>query len=144
MFESHMSEFMYTIDRIVLTLWIGTLWSVGLMVAPVLFHQLERSQAGTVAGALFGITAWIGFGCGLYLLATRWYRGGFRFDTPLVLIVVMLLVTAIGEFVLAPRIAGLRVSGAVDTVDFRRLHGLSSMLYLANCVMGLVLVARAR
>ncbi len=135
---------MLTIDRIVLTLWIGSLWTVGLMVAPVLFQQLERSQAGTVAGALFGITAWIGLGCGLFLLATRWYRNAFRFDAALILIVIMLLLTAVGEFVLAPLIAGLRESGAVDTPDFRRLHGLSSVLYLVNCLIGLVLVARGR
>lgn len=132
------------IDRIVLTVWIGSLWTVGLLVAPVLFQQLERVQAGTVAGALFAITAWVGMACAVYLGVTRWLRQGRRCDPVLVLILTMLLLTVIGHFMLAPAIAGLRELGEVDTAAFRRLHGLSSGLYLANCLMGLALVAKHR
>jgi hypothetical protein len=133
-----------SIERTLLTLWVGGMWVTGFVVAPVLFDQLERAQAGTVAGVLFGIVAWIGLGCGLVLLSARFYRIGLRFDRVVALVFAMLAITAVGEFVLAPMIAALRESGAVDTGAFRRLHGAASVLYLVNSLLGLVLVAGRR
>lgn len=142
--EQRIASVSSCIDRVALTLWVGSLWTIGLIAAPVLFRHLERAQAGTVAGALFEIGAWIGLGCGTFLLATRWVRGGRRLQGALVLILLMLVLTMIGQFLLAPAIAALRENGAVDTAQFGRLHGLSSVLYLANCLMGLLLVIGRR
>ena len=41
-------------DRILLTLWVGSLWAIGYIAAPTLFATLEdRALAGTLAGAMF-------------------------------------------------------------------------------------------
>ena len=42
------------LQSIAVTLWVGGLWAIGLIVAPLLFHTLsDRSQAGTLAGQFF-------------------------------------------------------------------------------------------
>jgi hypothetical protein len=53
----------------------------------------------------------------------------------------MLLLVVIGQFVLAPMVAELRVQGLTDTPRFGQLHGLASVLFLITSVLGLVLVA---
>ncbi|MGB5473694.1 MAG: DUF4149 domain-containing protein, partial [Gammaproteobacteria bacterium] len=54
-----------TLERVLLTLWVGSLWVTGFMVAPVLFARLDdRALAGTLAGELFGLVAWLGLACG--------------------------------------------------------------------------------
>ncbi len=55
---------------IAVALWVGGLLAIGYLVAPVLFSQLaDRSVAGTVAGAMFSVMAWVGLACGTYLIA---------------------------------------------------------------------------
>ena len=63
------------------------------------------------------------------------------------LLCAMLLITLVGEFGLAPRMQELKqVAGAALLPgsevyrQFSRLHGLSSVLFLANSLMGLALV----
>jgi len=56
-------------ERILLTLWVGGLWAIGYIVAPALFANLEdRALAGTLAGVMFNIIAWVGLACGSLLL----------------------------------------------------------------------------
>lgn len=129
------------IERILLTLWIGGLWVVGLVVAPLLFAELDdRAVAGTVAGSLFAVTSYIGLGCGGVLLALNgWcYRAPNRRAA---LLLAMLVLIGVGQFLLAPLIADLRLQGLTDSARFGRLHGLAGMVFLVNCVLGLVLVA---
>ena len=60
------------LQSIAVTLWVGGLWVIGLVVAPFLFHTLaDRAQAGLLAGHLFATMAYIGLGCGAYLLLYR-------------------------------------------------------------------------
>ena len=129
------------IERILLTLWVGGMWVAGLVVAPLLFSVLDdRSLAGTVAGSLFTVTSYIGLACGGVLLALN----GWRYRAPnrrAVLLLAMLMLIGIGQFILAPLIADLRLQGLADTARFGRLHGLAGVVFLANCVLGLVLVA---
>ena len=40
-------------EKILLTIWVGAMWSVGYIVAPVLFQMLDKPVAGNVAGQLF-------------------------------------------------------------------------------------------
>ena len=41
-----------SLERILLTLWVGSLWVVGFVVAPVLFAELDdRALAGSTAGS---------------------------------------------------------------------------------------------
>lgn len=129
------------LERLLLTLWAGSLWVTGFMVAPVLFSVLEdRALAGTLAGELFGITAWIGLACGGLLLALNGvnYRA---LNWRGLLLAGMLLLVATGQFVLAPMIAGLREQGLSATPRFGQLHGLASVLYVITSLCGLLLVA---
>lgn len=125
-------------ERIVLTLWVGSLWTVGYLVAPTLFATLEdRALAGTIAGRLFRIESWLGLACGLLLLLAWLPRRGLR-DMAVRAVLVMVALTAAGEFVLHPAIAAARGD---PEASFALLHGASSLLYLATSAIGLFLVA---
>ena len=127
--------------RILLTLWVGSLWVAGFVVAPLLFTELDdRALAGTVAGSLFTLTSYIGLVCGSLLLAFNgmvFRRGNWR----AAVIVCMLLLVIVGQFVITPMVVELRVQGLTDSPRFGQLHGLAGVLYSITSVLGLVLVA---
>jgi len=132
------------LERILLTLWVGSLWVVGFVVAPVLFTELnDRALAGSTAGTLFTLTSYIGLACGFLLLV---FNGVVlrRINWRLVIIICMLLLTVIGQFVITPMVADLRLQGLTDTPRFGQLHGVASVLFLLTSVLGLVLVAAGR
>jgi hypothetical protein len=135
------SQLLAALERILLTLWVGSLWVTGFMSAPLLFASLDdRVLAGTLAGALFGLTAWLGLGCGLALLVIGYVRGsgaGWRFWVT----VGMLVLVAMGHFLLAPMITELRAAGLADTPRFGQLHGIASLLFVLTALLGLGLVA---
>ncbi len=135
------SKLLPAAERILLALWVGALWVTGFMVAPLLFAELDdRALAGSVAGSLFTLTSYLGLLCGSLLLiingltvrAANWRA---------VVIVIMLLLVAIGQFVITPMVADLRVQGLTDSARFGQLHGIASVLFLITSVLGLVLVA---
>jgi hypothetical protein len=137
----NLSAIVPVLERILLTLWVGSMWVTGFMVAPVLFARLEdRALAGTLAGELFSITAFIGLICGGLLLAlnavnyraVNW-RG--------LLLAGMLLLIIVGQLVLTPMIAGLREQGLSGSPRFGQLHGLASVLYVITSLCGLLLVS---
>ena len=54
---------------LLVTFWVGSLWTVGYLAAPTLFATLpDRALAGSIAGSLFRVQAWVSVGCGLLLL----------------------------------------------------------------------------
>ena len=56
-------------ERLLLTVWIGGMWTVGYLVAPTLFAMLEdKALAGTIAGRLFSVMSYVGLCCGGLLL----------------------------------------------------------------------------
>ena len=131
-------------DRILLTLWVGGMWSIGYVVAPVLFGMLERQLAGEVAGRLFTIMSYIGLVCGVLLLLSVLFQRGlqdWRHWRVLVLLG-MLVVIILGQFVLQPMMVELKAAGLLGEVkeQFGRLHGISSVLFLINSLAGLALV----
>lgn len=131
-------------ERMMLTLWVGSLWAVGAMVAPVLFTQLDdRALAGSLAGNLFTLTALLGLVCGSILLIASLLRTA-RYDWRAWVTTAMLLLVAAGQFLLAPMIGDLRDEGLVDSAEFARLHGLASLLFLLTAGLGLLLVAAGR
>lgn len=139
-----MNRLLLITERIALALWVGGLWAVGLMVAPVLFAQLaDRAQAGTIAGNLFMLTALLGLVCGSILLLAGILRTG-RFDWRAWVTVMMLLLVAAGQFVLAPIIGDMRSQGLADSDQFAWMHGLASVLFLLTAGLGLLLVAAGR
>lgn len=129
-------------EPILLTLWVGGLWTIGYIVAPTLFAQLDdRALAGTLAGRLFEIIAWIGLLCGSLLLLGNQLRNKHRrINWRAIVLVLMLLLIVIGQFVLAPMIAEMRASGLADSPSFGQLHGLAAVGYLITSLLGLALV----
>ncbi len=138
------------LQAVAATLWVGGLWVVGFVVAPVLFSTLpDRAMAGLLAGKLFGLIAWIGIGCALYLLLFRWARYGaaaFR-QGVLWLLLMMLLLACAGEFGVQPVMAALKdqalpkqVMESVFRDRFAVWHGVSSGLYVIQSLLGIALV----
>jgi len=140
------------LQRLLLTVWVGAMWSIGYMVAPVLFAAIEsRMQAGAIAGTLFTAVSWIGFVCGGLILLIQWRAGQRGLGRIAVsCIVTMLVVTSIGQFGLQPMMADLKAQVPVGTEmngalrsQFGMLHGLSSSLFLLVSLLGALAVWRA-
>ena len=140
------------LQSIAVTLWVGGLWAIGLIVAPLLFHTLtDRAQAGMLAGQFFTAIACIGLGCGAYLLLFRLARFGGQAFSQLFFwsVLLMLALGAGGQFGVQPILASLKqqalpaeVMQSIFRDRFAAWHGVSSVFYLIECVLGLVIVAQ--
>jgi hypothetical protein len=136
-----------------LVLWIGGTWAIGYIAAPVLFTSLDDKQlAGILAGKLFGVVAWVGIAASVYLLIYRIARdGGGALKTLFFwAVAVMLALTLAGHFGIQPIMQGLKdqamphaVMQSVFADRFARWHGVSSILYLIQSALGLLLVWRS-
>lgn len=145
-----LSEAIYLL---VITLWVGGLWAIGYLVAPVLFASLaDRQTAGVVAGKLFALIGWVGLGSAIYLmlfLAIR--RGGGIFRSAVFwLVLLMAVLTAVSQFGIQPLMAQLKVDALPREVmesvlrdRFAAWHGFSSILYLVQSLLGVWLVVWA-
>lgn len=139
------------LQAVAVVLWIGGLWVIGLLVAPLLFQNLtDRSLAGALAGRFFAAMAWIGLGCGLYVLAYRLLRFGGKALRQLFfwLVLLLLALTAAGHFGVQPILASLRQQALPQEVmqsplrdHFAVWHGVAGVLYLIQCALGLAVVA---
>lgn len=150
-------KFLIRARLLLVTLWTGSLWTVGYVVAPTLFATLpDRVLAGTIAGGLFRIEAWLSVACALILLALyRLTTASGKQESPgkpwLWLVLGMLGCTLIGYFGLQPFMAVLRESAGPDGVmasevrtQFGILHGISSAIYLTQSLLGMALVLKSR
>lgn len=141
------SEALYLVA---ITLWVGGMWAIGYVAAPVLFSSLgDRQLAGLVAGKLFALIGWIGLGAAAWLLlflVVRW--GGAVFKRAVFwLVVLMALMVAASQFGIQPLMAQLKADALPREVmesvlrdRFATWHGVSSILYLVQSLLGLWLV----
>lgn len=139
---------------LLLTLWAGSLWTVGYLAAPVLFASLpDRSLAGSIAGMLFRAQAWLSLACGLLLLLLLWLDKSWSPKrTSVILVIAMLACVSIGYFALQPFMAEIRAAAANNggimdeamRARFGMLHGVASLIYLLQSVLALVLVTKTR
>ena len=143
----------YRLSLIIITLWVGALWTTG-MSAYVLFDSLQDKQmAGMLAGKLFTVVSYIGLGSAFYLLIQRLLQYGTAalkqafFWAALV----MLLLVLAGHFGIQPILESLKsqalpadVMQSVFADRFRNWHGVASMAYLLECLLALVLVFKVR
>ena len=139
---------------LLVTVWAGSLWTIGYLVAPTLFATLaDRTLAGSIAGYLFRIEAWVSVVCGLSLLVLLFGDRQFMHRRScLVLVVLMLVCVSVGYFGLQPFMAELRAQAAASggvmdeaaRARFGVLHGVASVIYLVQSVLAVGLVLRGR
>ncbi|MBM3116281.1 DUF4149 domain-containing protein [Jeongeupia naejangsanensis] len=135
------------IKNIFATLWIGGIWVIGVIVAPILFKSLATPVAGMVAGRLFSMIGWVGIVAGAYLLVYWLLAGGLgAFRTGrLWLVIGMLVCTLVNQFALFPLIAAVKtgVSSAATGVfggGLAQWHTISSLIYLVQALFGLAYI----
>ncbi len=149
-----MNRFGDKLALVAITLWVGGLWAIGYLAAPVLFSTLaDKTMAGMLAGKMFTIIAYVGMACGFYLLIHRLaafgsaaLKQGFFWAALL-----MLLLAVAAHFGIQPILEGLKEQALPKEVmesmfrdRFARWHGISSIVYLVQSVLGLVLVLSPR
>ena len=138
------------IERLVLVIWVGGIWTIGFLVAPTLFAMIDdRTLAGTVAGRFFTAISYVGLLCGALLLTLVWQQRGARVlrHWRSWVIVAMLVLTATGQFLVTPKMHAIRqLELGAKLVDpqlleqFQLLHGISSGLFVVTSVLGMILV----
>lgn len=142
------------VQAVVVTFWVGALWSTGILFAPLLFVTLDdRMLAGTVAGRVFAATAMAGFVCGALVLASLAFRlraDVFR-QVPFWLVVAMLGLALVGQFGLQPVMAALREQAFPQEVmrsalssSFAVWHAAAEVIFLVQCLLGAALVISMR
>jgi len=120
--------------RVILVLWAGSLWSVAIWVAPVLFYdQSDRHLAGLLAGRLFSIETYLGLAvAGFALLLPGRTRA--------LPIYAAAAVLAANEWLLRAALAAARSHGAFWGLTFGAWHGISALLYGLACVAVVLVV----
>jgi len=152
--------FLTRVRLLIATFWVGALWAVGFVVAPTLFSTLsDRALAGTIAGSLFNIVAWLSLFCAAALLALLFQarRGAQAQPSKLnyYLVVGMVACTLIGYFALQPQMAELRLvlhsvadSNIAALADARKqfgiLHAVSTGFYIVQSLLGAALILKLR
>ncbi|VWC63837.1 MULTISPECIES: DUF4149 domain-containing protein [Burkholderia] len=144
----------HRVFRLLSAVWVGSLLTIGYAVAPVLFKTLERMTAGSVAVQLFRIEAILGVVCGVLLLALsnqQVRRGSSDYRRVRWIVAAMVVCVLVGYFALQPFMNALRVAAMGAGTDianspyasrFGMLHGVSSVFYLVESVLGLMLIWR--
>ena len=148
-----MNQFLDKFALILITLWVGALWTTG-ATAYVLFDTLQdRQLAGQLAGTFFRYVSYLGLFAGFYLLIQRLLsygtsalKQGFFWA-----VFVMLLLVLAGHFGIQPLLAQLKASAfpsdvmqSVFSSRFRTWHGVASIAYVAQCLLGFIVVLKAR
>lgn len=140
---------------IVVTAWVGGLWATGYLAAPALFYNLadNRQLAGSLAGHMFVLVAYVGMFSALYLMMHRIARFGAQALKQgfFWAVVVMLLLTLASHFGLQPLLAQIKMQALPSDVmqsvfrdRFSAWHGVASIAYLVQSLLGVFLVLRAR
>jgi hypothetical protein len=139
----------------ILTLWVGSIITVGYIVTPTLFATLsDRQVAGMVAGALFRIEGIISMilSVGLIVFANLLVKRGCEpYKNIRWYLLTMLICAGISAFIFEPMMDSLREEALSQGFPvmlsplaqvFSRLHTYSSILYLLQSLIGLVLLWR--
>jgi hypothetical protein len=139
-----------------LVVWLGGLIFLAFVLAPTVFAPgllPTRQLAGSIVGRSLDVLHYMAIVSGIvFLIASMLYNrvtlGNARpMAARHVLIVIMLLLTAISQFAISPRMHALRAEvGAIDNVspddplrmEFGRLHGWSEKFEEAVLLLGLI------
>jgi hypothetical protein len=138
---------------IIITMWVGALWTTG-VVAYVLFNSLPDSQlAGQLAGKFFNYVSYLGLFSAFYLLIHRLFSYGTLAlkQSYFWAVLVMLLLVLAGHFGIQPILAQLKIEAMPGDVmqsvfanRFKTWHGVASFAYVVQCLLGFVVVLRGK
>lgn len=133
-------------------IWVGGLWAVGYLAAPTLFYNMDdRVMAGFLAGRMFTWIALVGMVCGGWLLVFRLARhGAAALKQGFFWIALLMLVLTLAQhFGIQPVMQQLKDQALPQDVmhslfrdRFQAWHGVASVIYLLESLLGLVLVAK--
>ncbi len=140
------------LSAILLTAWVGALWAIGYLAVPVLFYaQPDRQLAGMLAGQMFTLVAYVGLVCGGILLIQHLITSGRAVvrQSTFWIVVAMLLLTLLIQCVIQPAMADLKLQAMpLDVMQsqfsgqFKMMHGVSSVVYLVESLLGILLVVK--
>jgi len=149
-----MKDWPQHLASLLITAWAGSLWAVGYLAVPVLFYaQPDMQMAGMLAGQMFSLVAYLGMVCGAYLLLYRYFKyGRIALRQNLFWVVsAMLLFTLVIQCGIQPVMTDLKAQALpLDVMHsafadrFKMLHGVSSIIYLIESLLGIYLVIKAR
>ncbi|MFA5171566.1 MAG: DUF4149 domain-containing protein [Sulfuriferula sp.] len=138
------------LEKIAITLWVGGLWAIGYIAAPVLFMQLgDKQLAGNLAGSMFTVIAFVGMACGAYLLMYRINQyGGAAFKQAFFWAAFLMVLITLGmQFGIQPIMESLKeqampkaVMQSIFSDRFAHWHGVSRIAYIIESLLGLVLL----
>lgn len=139
------------IRLLVATLWAGSLWTIGFVVAPTLFGTLsDRVLAGNIAGSMFRAEAWLSIACAVILLALlQWAPGALepkRRRLLGALVLSMLVCALVSHFGITPLMAELKAQAPSGIMDdamrsrFGMLHGVSTLVFAVQSLLAGVLI----
>jgi hypothetical protein len=136
-------------------LWVGSLLTVGYLVAPAIFSTMtDRQAAGMVAGSIFRIEAYLSLivCIGLMVLSNLLVNRGLnQFRLIRWILLAMLLCSVAAAFIFIPWMNTLRDNALAQGMPvmvspsatlFGRLHGVSSILFMLQSLLGIYLVWR--
>jgi hypothetical protein len=140
-----MPNSMLALERVLLALWVGALWAIGYLAAPVLFSTLDdRMLAGRLAGEMFHWLNYVGMVIGTLLLISNRIRCEVGIDRRAVTLILMLVIILLNQYGISPMMAEMKAGGlqegSANAAQFARLHGIASVFYLINSLLGVGLV----
>jgi len=131
-----------TLSIFAAALWWGSLSTLGFFVVPSLFmHLATPAMAGNMAATLFGVQTWVSLSCGvlliIFLKSTSHSEKASsvqtsRFQSVLFFITMGMLLAALNEFAVSPRI--------VARENLKLWHGLGSAMYLVQWIFSAVVL----
>lgn len=139
----------HQVTKLAMTFWVGGTLTVGCVIVPLLFKNLDEITAATIAGQVFNIVAYIGmvslfmalielvidYKLQIFNLRKFWY------------VAFMETILFINYFAISPIIVNLRtkltdITNRVfqHTTEFSFWHSVSSLLFLISCVLGVLYI----
>lgn len=142
-----MQQAEYAGERLLLTLWVGSLWALGYVAVPAAFATLNTAVAAEFAALLFFVVNIIGQVSGSLLIIAKLVserlqvRRNWRFW----ILCSMLVITLVFSFYIQPQITEIKAidgwrSNSALAEQFDGIHSLSENLYLLLSVLGLMLI----
>ena len=136
-----------------ITAWVGGLWAIGYIAVSILFRaQPDKQLAGMLSGQMLVVIGYIGIVCGTYLLLYRLAISGKAAVREWVfwLVAAMLAITLLLQFGIYPLMAEIKLQAQSPDVmksalasRFKMWHGISSILYLVESLLGAALVIKS-